>query len=95
MKEVEILGHLTTEWDYLFEEFTRYPSYEANILKITVWEEQKMFQRKDSTGHECVKNVQLWDEATARRVCGAIQEALATRKQEKLVKRASLQWRKP
>ncbi|XP_071298117.1 intermembrane lipid transfer protein VPS13C isoform X1 [Agelaius tricolor] len=95
VKEVEILGHLTTEWDYLFEEFTRYPSYEANILKITVWEEQKMFQRKDSTGHECVKNVQLWDEATARRVCGAIQEALATRKQEKLVKRASLQWRKP
>uniref|UniRef100_A0A8U8C327 Uncharacterized protein n=1 Tax=Geospiza parvula TaxID=87175 RepID=A0A8U8C327_GEOPR len=37
VKEVEILGHLTTEWDYLFEEFTRYPSYEANILKITVW----------------------------------------------------------
>lgn len=36
MKEVEILGHLTTEWVYLFEEFTRYPSYEANILKITV-----------------------------------------------------------
>lgn len=36
MKEVEILGHLTTEWDYLFEEFTRYPSYEGNILKITV-----------------------------------------------------------
>uniref|UniRef100_A0A8U8BXJ8 Uncharacterized protein n=1 Tax=Geospiza parvula TaxID=87175 RepID=A0A8U8BXJ8_GEOPR len=65
VKEVEILGHLTTEWDYLFEEFTRYPSYEANILKITVWE-QKMFQRKDSTGHECVKTVQLWDEATAR-----------------------------
>lgn len=25
-----------------------------------------MFQRKDSTGHECVKTVQLWDEATAR-----------------------------
>uniref|UniRef100_A0A8C3ETW0 Vacuolar protein sorting 13 homolog C n=1 Tax=Corvus moneduloides TaxID=1196302 RepID=A0A8C3ETW0_CORMO len=36
VKEVEILGHLTTEWDYLFEEFTCYPSYEANILKITV-----------------------------------------------------------
>uniref|UniRef100_A0A8C3EP99 Vacuolar protein sorting 13 homolog C n=1 Tax=Corvus moneduloides TaxID=1196302 RepID=A0A8C3EP99_CORMO len=65
VKEVEILGHLTTEWDYLFEEFTCYPSYEANILKITVLD-QKMFQRKDSTGHECVKTVQLWDEATAR-----------------------------
>uniref|UniRef100_A0A8C3VAB0 Vacuolar protein sorting 13 homolog C n=1 Tax=Catharus ustulatus TaxID=91951 RepID=A0A8C3VAB0_CATUS len=67
LKEVEILGHLTTEWVYLFEEFTRYPSYEANILKITVLD-QKMFPRKDSTGHECVKTVQLQDEATAR-VC--------------------------
>lgn len=95
VKEVEILGHLTTEWDYLFEEFTRYPSYEANILKITVLQDQKMFQRKDSTGHECVKTVQLWDEATARRVCCAIQEAQTTRKQQKLVKRASLQLRKP
>uniref|UniRef100_A0A674GCF0 Vacuolar protein sorting 13 homolog C n=1 Tax=Taeniopygia guttata TaxID=59729 RepID=A0A674GCF0_TAEGU len=65
VKEVEILGHLTTEWDYLFEEFTRYPSYEANIVKITVLD-QKMFQRRDSTGHECVKTVPLWDEATAR-----------------------------
>ncbi|OWK58884.1 intermembrane lipid transfer protein VPS13C isoform X1 [Lonchura striata] len=95
VKEVEILGHLTTEWDYLFEEFTRYPSYEANIVKITVLQDQKMFQRKDSTGHECVKTVPLWDEATARRVCCAIQEAQATRKQEKLVKRASLQLKKP
>lgn len=25
-----------------------------------------MFQRKDSTGHECIKTVQLQDEATAR-----------------------------
>lgn len=93
VKEVEILGHLTTEWDYLFEEFTRYPSYEANILKIAVWD-QKMFQRKDSTGHECVKTVQLQDEATARSVCYAIQEAQTSQKQEKLVKRASLR-RKP
>ncbi|NXH49725.1 VP13C protein, partial [Dicaeum eximium] len=93
VKEVEILGHLTTEWDYLFEEFTRYPSYEANILKICVLD-QKIFQRRDSMGHECVKTVQLRDEATARGVCCAIQEAQTTRKQEKLVKRASLQLRK-
>uniref|UniRef100_A0A663E1W2 Vacuolar protein sorting 13 homolog C n=1 Tax=Aquila chrysaetos chrysaetos TaxID=223781 RepID=A0A663E1W2_AQUCH len=65
VKEVEILGHLTTDWDYLFEDFTRCPSYEANVLKITVLD-QRMFQRKDSTGHECVKTVQLQDETTAR-----------------------------
>uniref|UniRef100_A0A663ML93 Vacuolar protein sorting 13 homolog C n=1 Tax=Athene cunicularia TaxID=194338 RepID=A0A663ML93_ATHCN len=65
IKEVEILGHLTTEWDYLFEDFTRCPSYEANVLKITVLD-QRMFQRKDNTGHECIKTVQLQDETTAR-----------------------------
>lgn len=36
VKEMEILGHLTTEWDYLFEHFTRCPCYEANVLKVTV-----------------------------------------------------------
>lgn len=36
VKEVEILSRLTIEWDYLFEDFTRSPSYEANVLKITV-----------------------------------------------------------
>ncbi|CAM9405577.1 unnamed protein product [Bubo scandiacus] len=94
VKEVEILGHLTTEWDYLFEDFTRCPSYEANVLKITVLD-QRMFQRKDITGHECIKAVQLQDETTARRICCAIQEAQATRKQQKLVKQASLQLKKP
>ncbi|XP_074956200.1 intermembrane lipid transfer protein VPS13C isoform X1 [Phalacrocorax aristotelis] len=93
-KEVEILGHLTTEWDYLFEDFTRNPSYEANALKITVLD-QRMFQRKDGTGRECVKTVHLQDETTARRVCCAIQEAQARRKQHKLVKQASLQLKKP
>ncbi|XP_062482305.1 intermembrane lipid transfer protein VPS13C isoform X1 [Pezoporus occidentalis] len=94
VKEMEILGHLTTEWDYLFEDFTRCPCYEANVLKITVLD-QKMFQRKDGTGQECVKTVQLQDETTARRICCAIQEAQARRKQQKLVKQASLRLKKP
>ncbi|OXB82051.1 UNVERIFIED_CONTAM: hypothetical protein H355_004134 [Colinus virginianus] len=94
VKEVEILGHLTAEWDYLFEDFTRCPTCEGNILKLTVLD-QRMFQRKDSIGHECVKAVQLRDEATARSVCVAIEEALATRKQQKLVKQASLRLKKP
>lgn len=29
-------------------------------------QDQSMFQRKDSTGHECVKRVQFQDETTAR-----------------------------
>ncbi|XP_068000131.1 intermembrane lipid transfer protein VPS13C isoform X2 [Melanerpes formicivorus] len=94
VKEVEILGHLTTEWNYLFEDFTRHPFCEANVLKITVLD-QSMFQRKDSLGHECVKTVQFQDEMTAQRICCAIREAQATRKQQKLVKQASLQLKKP
>ncbi|NWR71729.1 VP13C protein, partial [Centropus unirufus] len=65
VKEVEILGHLATEWDYSFEDLTCCPSYEANVLKLTVLD-QRMFQRKDSTGHERIKRVKLQDEAAAR-----------------------------
>uniref|UniRef100_A0A669P889 Vacuolar protein sorting 13 homolog C n=1 Tax=Phasianus colchicus TaxID=9054 RepID=A0A669P889_PHACC len=36
VKEVEILGHLTAEWDYLFEDFTRCPTCEGSVLKLTV-----------------------------------------------------------
>ncbi|XP_064013497.1 intermembrane lipid transfer protein VPS13C isoform X2 [Pogoniulus pusillus] len=94
VKEVEILGHLTTEWDYLFEDFTGQPFCEGNILKISVLD-QSVFQRKDSLGHKCVKTVQCRDETTAQRICCAIWEAQATRKQQKLVKQASLQLKKP
>uniref|UniRef100_A0A8B9CDX5 Vacuolar protein sorting 13 homolog C n=1 Tax=Anser brachyrhynchus TaxID=132585 RepID=A0A8B9CDX5_9AVES len=69
VKEVEILGHLTTEWDYLFEDFARCPTYEGSVLKITV--------------------------LVRKNICSAIVEAQATRKQQKLVKQASLQLKKP
>uniref|UniRef100_A0A8B9UJF1 Vacuolar protein sorting 13 homolog C n=1 Tax=Anas zonorhyncha TaxID=75864 RepID=A0A8B9UJF1_9AVES len=65
LKEVEILGHLTTEWDYLFEDFACCPTYEGSVLKITVLD-QRMFHRKDSGGRECVKAIQLQDVSTAR-----------------------------
>uniref|UniRef100_A0A8B9UJI6 Vacuolar protein sorting 13 homolog C n=1 Tax=Anas zonorhyncha TaxID=75864 RepID=A0A8B9UJI6_9AVES len=65
VKEVEILGHLTTEWDYLFEDFACCPTYEGSVLKITVLD-QRMFHRKDSGGRECVKAIQLQDVSTAR-----------------------------
>ncbi|NXG35607.1 VP13C protein, partial [Dromaius novaehollandiae] len=65
VKEVEILGHLTTEWDYLFEDFVHRPFYEASVLKIAVMD-QGMFQKKDSMGRECIKTIQLQDETTAK-----------------------------
>lgn len=36
IKEVEILGHITTDWDYLYEDFTRPPSTDENLLQIFV-----------------------------------------------------------
>lgn len=36
IKEVEILGHLTTDWDYLYEDFTHPPTVEGNVLQIFV-----------------------------------------------------------
>uniref|UniRef100_A0A803YFR7 Vacuolar protein sorting 13 homolog C n=1 Tax=Meleagris gallopavo TaxID=9103 RepID=A0A803YFR7_MELGA len=68
VKEVEILGHLTAEWDYLFEDFTCCPTCEGSVLKLTVLVRKLcglMFQRKDSVGHRCEKAIQLQDEATA------------------------------
>ncbi|XP_031443891.1 vacuolar protein sorting-associated protein 13C [Phasianus colchicus] len=94
VKEVEILGHLTAEWDYLFEDFTRCPTCEGSVLKLTVLD-QGMFQRKDNIRHSCEKAIQLRDEATAVSVCVAIEEAWATRKQQKLVIQASLRLKKP
>uniref|UniRef100_A0A8C5P9K6 Vacuolar protein sorting 13 homolog C n=1 Tax=Leptobrachium leishanense TaxID=445787 RepID=A0A8C5P9K6_9ANUR len=36
LKEVEILGHRTIDWDYAFEEFVHPPTVEDNILNLTV-----------------------------------------------------------
>uniref|UniRef100_A0A670ZC06 Vacuolar protein sorting 13 homolog C n=1 Tax=Pseudonaja textilis TaxID=8673 RepID=A0A670ZC06_PSETE len=36
MKEVEILGHMTTDWDYLYEDFTQRPRTEENLLQLFV-----------------------------------------------------------
>nr|XP_060611951.1 intermembrane lipid transfer protein VPS13C-like [Anolis sagrei ordinatus] len=61
IKEVEILGHITTDWDYSYEDFTRPPAVTNNVLHVYV-----------------------------KRVCQAIDEAQASRHQQKLVKQASL-----
>uniref|UniRef100_A0A5F8GX59 Vacuolar protein sorting 13 homolog C n=1 Tax=Monodelphis domestica TaxID=13616 RepID=A0A5F8GX59_MONDO len=36
VKEVEILGHMSTEWQYPFEDFVLPPSVDNNLLKISV-----------------------------------------------------------
>nr|XP_060611950.1 intermembrane lipid transfer protein VPS13C [Anolis sagrei ordinatus] len=89
IKEVEILGHITTDWDYSYEDFTRPPAVTNNVLHVYV-KDQGLFQKRESSRQESVKNIKFADAASAKRVCQAIDEAQASRHQQKLVKQASL-----
>ncbi|XP_069480592.1 intermembrane lipid transfer protein VPS13C isoform X2 [Ambystoma mexicanum] len=95
VKDVEILGHRMVDWDYLFEDFTRPPSVDGNILNIYVKDQGLLvFQKKDSALQDCLKQVQLQDENIAKIVYKAIDEAQATRQQQKLVKQKSVRFTK-
>ncbi|XP_070809810.1 intermembrane lipid transfer protein VPS13C isoform X2 [Pituophis catenifer annectens] len=91
MKEVEILGHMTTDWDYLYEDFTRPPRTDENLLQIFVKDKGILpFSKKESSGQELIKKIRLPDVAAAKRTCQAIDAAEASRHQQTLVKQASL-----
>lgn len=93
VKEVEILGHRTVDWDYLFEDFTRPPSVDGKTLHFFVKDQGlSVFQKKDSAVQEFLKKVQLPDESTAKTVNKAIDEAQTTRQQKKLVKQKSIRF---
>ncbi|XP_078536950.1 intermembrane lipid transfer protein VPS13C isoform X2 [Lissotriton helveticus] len=93
VKEVEILGHRTIDWDYLFEDFTRPPSVDGKTLHFFVKDQGlSVFHKKDSPVQECLKNVQLPDESTAKTVNKAIDEAQTTSQQKKLVKQKSVRF---
>ncbi|XP_061451865.1 intermembrane lipid transfer protein VPS13C isoform X2 [Rhineura floridana] len=95
IKEVEILGY-TTDWDYLFEDFTQPPIVDENVLHIFVKDQGLLtFHKRESSGQELVKKIQLKNAASAQRICHAIDEAQATRHQQKLVKQASLKLSRP
>ncbi|XP_013913637.1 PREDICTED: vacuolar protein sorting-associated protein 13C-like [Thamnophis sirtalis] len=91
MKEVEILGHMTTDWDYLYEDFTRPPWTEENLLQIFVKDKGMLcFHKKETSGQELIRKIRLPDAAAAKRTCQAIDAAEGSRHQQTLVKQASL-----
>ncbi|XP_070618855.1 LOW QUALITY PROTEIN: intermembrane lipid transfer protein VPS13C [Erythrolamprus reginae] len=91
MKEVELLGHMTTDWDYLYEDFTRPPRTEENLLQIFVKDKGILpFAKKESSGQELMRKIWLPDVTAAKRTCQAIDVAEASRHQHTLVKQASL-----
>ncbi|KAL8196981.1 UNVERIFIED_CONTAM: Vacuolar protein sorting-associated protein 13C [Gekko kuhli] len=96
IKEVEILGHVTTDWDCLYEDFTRHPAVVENTLQIFVKDHGLLkFHKKEGSGQEMLRKIQFSDAESAKRMCRAINEARATRQQQKLVKQASLKLSRP
>ncbi|XP_006899704.1 PREDICTED: vacuolar protein sorting-associated protein 13C isoform X1 [Elephantulus edwardii] len=94
IKEVEILGHMTVDWQCLFEDFVSPPSVSENLLKITV-KDQSLFHKKDSANQGLLRKIYLQDINTAKRAYSAIEEAQSTRHQQKLVKQSSLKLLRP
>ncbi|XP_053575277.1 LOW QUALITY PROTEIN: intermembrane lipid transfer protein VPS13C [Bombina bombina] len=90
VKEVEILGHRTIDWDYSFEDFLRPPTVEENILNLFVKDQGLLvFHKKDSSIQESQKRIQLLDSLAAREVLKAIDDAQATMQQHVLVRQKS------
>ncbi|KAF3830581.1 hypothetical protein GH733_004400 [Mirounga leonina] len=63
ISEVEILGHMSIDWQCPFEDFVLPPSVHGNLLKISV-KERGLFHKKDSASHDC-RNIYLQDTTTA------------------------------
>eukprot|EP00062_Callorhinchus_milii_P002445 gi/632938634/ref/XP_007905785.1/ PREDICTED: vacuolar protein sorting-associated protein 13C [Callorhinchus milii] len=88
----EILGHLGSDWNYTFDEFTQPPIVKGNVLSVFVKDHSLIgfsIPNQDS-----VKTIKLQDGDKAMRVANAIEEAWSTRKQQQLVKRKSQRFSK-
>ncbi|XP_008062169.1 vacuolar protein sorting-associated protein 13C-like [Carlito syrichta] len=94
VKEVEILGHMSVDWQCPFEDFVFPPSVNENMLKFSI-KDQGLFHIKDSASQGCLRKVYLKDTATAERAYNAIEDAQSTRHQQKLMKQSSLRFLRP
>lgn len=94
IKEVEILGLMCTDWQYLFEDFVFPPSVNGNLLNISV-KDQGIFHKKDSANQGCIRKIYLLDTTTAERACHAIEDAQSVRHQQTLRKQSSLKLLRP
>ncbi|XP_056428779.1 intermembrane lipid transfer protein VPS13C isoform X2 [Hyla sarda] len=89
VKEVEILGHRSIDWDYPFEDFIQPPTVVENVLKLFVKDHSlKVFQKKEDGIYE-VKNVAFQSNAAAQMVLRALDAARTSRQQHTLVRQKS------
>nr|XP_058150275.1 intermembrane lipid transfer protein VPS13C isoform X1 [Dasypus novemcinctus] len=94
IKEIEILGHMSIDWQCQFEDFVFPPTVNENLLEISV-KDQVLFHKKDSNNQGYLRKIYLQDTTTAERACNAIEDAQSTRHQQKLVKQSSLKLLRP
>uniref|UniRef100_A0A8I5ZMR7 Vacuolar protein sorting 13 homolog C n=1 Tax=Rattus norvegicus TaxID=10116 RepID=A0A8I5ZMR7_RAT len=89
IKEVEILGHMSVDWQCLFEDFLCPPGVSENLLKISV-KEQGLFHKKDSANVGYLRKIYLKDPITAKRAFEAIESAQSARQQQRLMRQSSV-----
>ncbi|XP_028627194.1 vacuolar protein sorting-associated protein 13C [Grammomys surdaster] len=94
IKEVEILGHMSVDWQCLFEDFVCPPEVSENLLKISV-KEQGLFHKKDSANVGYLRKIYLKDPITAKRAFDAIKSAQSARQQQKLMRQSSVKLLRP
>ncbi|XP_066448424.1 intermembrane lipid transfer protein VPS13C isoform X2 [Eleutherodactylus coqui] len=89
VKEVEILGHTSIDWDYFFEDFVQPPTVEDNVLNLFVKDQGLLVFQKKENSHVVKKIVTLQSSAAAKGVLKALDEARTTRQQHTLVRQKS------
>ncbi|KAG8576312.1 hypothetical protein GDO81_009827 [Engystomops pustulosus] len=90
IKEVEILGHRSIDWDYSFEDFIQPPTVEANVLNLFVKDQSLIvFQKKEHSSHGVKKIITFNSNTAAQEVLKALDEARTTRQQQTLVRQKS------
>ncbi|KAM3927460.1 intermembrane lipid transfer protein VPS13C isoform 2-T2 [Leptodactylus fuscus] len=90
VKEVEILGHRTIDWDYSFEDFIQPPRVEENVLNLFLKDQSLMvFQKKETSSPGFKKTITFCSSVAAQEVLKALDEARTTRQQQTLVRQKS------
>ncbi|XP_008400932.1 vacuolar protein sorting-associated protein 13C isoform X3 [Poecilia reticulata] len=83
VKELDLLGHLTTDWECWFENFHRPPAVSGSELKIYCKEIHKLNLPKNP---EPVRTIQFKDPKSAQKLHEAIWDAQDAQKQHHMVR---------
>ncbi|XP_043958536.1 vacuolar protein sorting-associated protein 13C isoform X2 [Gambusia affinis] len=86
VKEIDLLGHLTTDWECLFENFHRPPAVSGSELRIYCKEIHKLKLPKNQ---EPVRTIQFKDPNSAQKLHEAIWDAQDAQKQHHMFRQKS------